>query len=121
MPHYEFKHVPDTPLWRVYAIADCKCGHSWNNHAKTANGALACKHHGCGCRDVEMSDGHYRQEFTSLAAAKAWVEHQQKTDHHDFLRANARFAHEWDPATYPAPCNCYGCVTMRKPCIKEIR
>lgn len=40
-------------------------------------------------------DGKPAQEFTSLAAAKAWVEHKQKLDHEDFVRADRRFAAEW--------------------------
>lgn len=31
---------------------DCECGHGWHEHVKTPNGAYACKHHGCGCKDV---------------------------------------------------------------------
>ncbi len=30
----------------------CGCGHEWKRHIKTANGAWACRHFGCGCRDV---------------------------------------------------------------------
>jgi hypothetical protein len=37
----------------------CACGHVWDKHVRTANGALACTHYGCGCRDVvEPSDVH---------------------------------------------------------------
>jgi hypothetical protein len=32
----------------------CDCGHGWIEHARTDNGAYACRHHGCGCRDVVM-------------------------------------------------------------------
>ena len=38
----------------VIAALDCACGHSWSNHKSTANGAAACSHHGCGCRDVVL-------------------------------------------------------------------
>ena len=33
---------------------NCDCGHAWARHVRTANGAYACKHYGCGCRDVVL-------------------------------------------------------------------
>ena len=30
----------------------CECGHAWTEHAKMRNGSSACRHFGCGCRDV---------------------------------------------------------------------
>ena len=39
----------------LYAHEKCpcqECGHAWEQHTATANGARACKHFGCGCRDV---------------------------------------------------------------------
>ncbi len=34
--------------------AECSCGHRWSEHKTTANGAAACSHFGCGCRDVVL-------------------------------------------------------------------
>jgi hypothetical protein len=34
----------------------CSCGHRWAQHIRTANGALACRYFGCGCRDVVGPD-----------------------------------------------------------------
>jgi hypothetical protein len=31
---------------------ECKCGHEWGEHKRTKNGAFACSHFGCGCRDM---------------------------------------------------------------------
>lgn len=76
MPHYEFRHVPDTPLTRVYV------------------------------------DGVYAQEFTSLYVARCWVVFMQtgKSVEYD----NGLEYEDEEP-----PCDCYGCVTMRKPCVKD--
>lgn len=30
----------------------CECGHAWREHKPQGNGARACAHYGCGCRDV---------------------------------------------------------------------
>jgi len=45
------------PLLRVQdgeARVCAQCSHSWNEHIKQKNGAYACVHYGCGCRDVVM-------------------------------------------------------------------
>jgi hypothetical protein len=45
----------------------CKnCGHRGTFHSRTANGAFACKVHGCGCRDVvEPEQAEWRVTFQS--------------------------------------------------------
>jgi hypothetical protein len=35
----------------------CACGHRWSQHSRATNGAYACRHHGCGCRDVVPPSG----------------------------------------------------------------
>lgn len=32
--------------------SDCDCGHLWSEHKRARNGAFACSHYGCGCRDM---------------------------------------------------------------------
>lgn len=45
------KSFPAPPK-RVRPFQVCGCGHPWERHTQTFNGAFACTHHGCGCRDV---------------------------------------------------------------------
>jgi hypothetical protein len=53
-------------------------------------------------------DGVDRGSHTSLYSAKCYAEHVLKTEDAE---------HE---AEEP-PCDCYGCTTMRHPCVKEVR
>lgn len=60
-------------------------------------------------------DDLYYQDFTSFAAAKAWVEHTQSL-HQAWQDEDPRFVE-----AYGDQCQCYGCVTMRHPCVGEKR
>jgi len=45
----------DRPLLRLQDSNNktcAPCGHSWTEHVKQENGAYACVHCGCGCKDV---------------------------------------------------------------------
>lgn len=51
----------------------CACAHPWERHTRTANGALACKHHGCGCRDVVRAPVGYRRGQVFFTDPKPYV------------------------------------------------
>jgi hypothetical protein len=56
-----------TAIKQSIATAACGCGHAWKKHARQVNGAFACRHHGCGCRDVVLPQ--WKEEFPDFPDA----------------------------------------------------
>jgi superfamily II DNA or RNA helicase len=75
----------------------CECGHSWNEHIRTANGAYACKHHGCGCRDVvpdnDLPPAQVQAIHTAMRMLASMCDGARALDGHGFNKLDAPFGH----------------------------